>query len=58
MCRLVDNRSTGMENSVGKFGGISMALEMLSAHPAWVQICTGSSNSRLKELFECGFNQT
>jgi len=48
----------GMESSVGKFGGISMAFKMLSANQAWVQIHTGSSDSKVKELFECGFNQT
>ena len=38
----------GIENSSGKFDEDSLAFEILSAHPAWVQIRTDSIDSKLK----------
>jgi len=40
----------GMENSSGKFDWGSLAFEILSAYPAWVQIRTDLIDSKLENI--------
>jgi hypothetical protein len=46
--RIGGQQFKGIDNSAGKFGGISLAFEMLFAHPARVHIRTGSIDIKLK----------